>query len=214
MLNLDELRHEYMRAGLDEKDVLPDPLEQFALWFAEAMKAGLPLPNAMSLASVARGGRPSQRMVLLKGVDHGGFAFYTHYDSRKARELAANAQAALLFHWPQLERQVRIEGVATRISEKESDEYFATRPLGSRHAAIASPQSEILANRAALEARYDEAARLHGDTPARPAYWGGYRVIPDEIEFWQGRENRLHDRVVYRKSGKPGDGWTILRLAP
>ena len=120
MLNLDELRHEYMRAGLDEKDVLPDPLEQFALWFAEAMKAGLPLPNAMSLASVTRAGRPSQRMVLLKGMDHGGFAFYTHYDSRKARELAVNAQASLLFHWPQLERQVRIEGMVTRISDRRA----------------------------------------------------------------------------------------------
>lgn len=214
MLNLTELRHEYMREALDEKDVLSDPLAQFAVWFAEAVKAELPLPNAMSLASVTPGGRPSQRMVLLKGVDHGGFVFYTHYDSRKAREIAANAQAALLFHWPQLERQVRIEGVVTRVSEKESDDYFATRPLGSRHAAIASPQSEVIASRATLEARYAEAARAHGDTPARPEYWGGYRLLPDEIEFWQGRENRLHDRVVYRNTSKLGDAWTKLRLAP
>jgi pyridoxamine 5'-phosphate oxidase len=211
MLNLAELRQEYMREGLDEKDVLADPLAQFAVWFAEAVKAELPLPNAMSLASVARDGRPSQRMVLLKGVDHGGFVFYTNHESRKARELAANAQAALLFHWPQLERQVRIEGAVNRTSDRESDDYFATRPLGSRHAAIASPQSEALANRAELETRYADAARAHGATPARPAYWGGYRLMPDEIEFWQGRENRLHDRVVYRKSASR---WNIARLAP
>ena len=211
MLDLAELRHEYMRAGLDEKDVRSDPIAQFTLWFDEAVKARLPLPNAMSLATVTSGGRPSQRMVLLKGVDQNGFTFYTNYDSRKARELSANTQAALLFHWPQLERQLRIEGVVTRVSGKESDEYFTTRPLGSRHAAIASPQSEVIANRAALETRYDDAIRTHGDTPVRPDYWGGYRLIPDEIEFWQGRENRLHDRVVYRKSGTD---WNIARLAP
>jgi pyridoxamine 5'-phosphate oxidase len=211
MLNLAELRQEYMREGLDEKDVLADPLAQFAVWFAEAVKAELPLPNAMTLASVSPGGRPSQRTVLLKGVDHGGFVFYTNYESRKARELAANTQAALLFHWPQLERQVRIEGVVARVSDRESDDYFGTRPLGSRHAAIASPQSEPLSNRAELEARYADAVRTHGAAPARPAYWGGYRLLPDEIEFWQGRENRLHDRVAYRKSG---GHWNIVRLAP
>jgi pyridoxamine 5'-phosphate oxidase len=150
-------------------------------------------------------------MVLLKGVDHGGFVFYTNYDSRKARELAANTQAALLFHWPQLERQVRIEGVVTRVSEKESDDYFATRPLGSRHAAIASPQSEVIASRATLEASYAETAHTHGELPVRPAFWGGYRLMPDEIEFWQGRENRLHDRVDYRKFDNK---WKIIRLAP
>lgn len=200
-----------MREGLDEKDVLRDPLAQFAVWFNEAVKAELPLPNAMSLASATRGGKPSQRTVLLKGVDQGGFVFYTNYDSRKAQELAVNAQAALLFHWPQLERQVRIEGVAARVRAKESDDYFATRPPGSRHAAIASPQSDVIADRATLEARYADAVCLHGATPARPANWGGYRLMPDEIEFWQGRENRLHDRVVYRRSG---EAWDTLRLAP
>lgn len=211
MLNLAAIRQEYMREGLDEKDVLRDPLAQFAVWFNEAVKAELPLPNAMSLASATRGGKPSQRTVLLKGVDQGGFVFYTNYDSRKAQELAVNAQAALLFHWPQLERQVRIEGVAARVRAKESDDYFATRPPGSRHAAIASPQSDVIADRATLEARYADAVCLHGATPARPANWGGYRLIPDEIEFWQGRENRLHDRVVYRRSG---EAWDTLRLAP
>ncbi len=200
-----------MRERLDEKEVLADPLAQFAVWFAEAVKAEAPLPNAMSLASVTRGGRPSQRIVLLKGVDHGGFVFYTNYDSRKARELTANAQAALLFHWPELERQVRIEGVVSRVSAKESDDYFASRPLGSRHAAIASPQSEVIENRAALEARYNDAVRAQGGAPARPEFWGGYRLMPDEIEFWQGRANRLHDRVVYRKTG---GAWVTSRLAP
>lgn len=210
MLDLAHIRQEYMRERLDESSVLGNPLDQFAAWYAEAVKAGLPTPNAMSLATVSPQHKPSTRIVLLKGVDQGGFVFYTSYASRKGRDVAANASAALLFHWPQLERQIRIEGVLARVSAKESDDYFATRPLGSRHAAIASPQSAPIANRAALEARYAEAATL-GDTPARPADWGGYRLTPDELEFWQGRENRLHDRVRYRKAG---DRWEIMRLAP
>lgn len=211
MLNIADIRQEYMRAGLDESDVLPDPLAQFEAWFADAVKAQLPLPNAMSLATIAAGGKPASRLVLLKGVDHGGFVFYTNYDSRKGREIDANTDAALLFGWLPLERQVRIEGMLTRVSAKESDDYFASRPLGSRHAAIASPQSEIVASRAALEARYQEVVNATGDKPPRPAHWGGYRLMPVEIEFWQGRANRLHDRLLFSKTAQ---GWSITRLAP
>ncbi len=211
MLNLADIRQEYMHAGLDESDALGDPLAQFAVWFDDAVKAQLPLPNAMSLATISAGGKPASRLVLLKGVDHGGFVFYTNYESRKGREISANSHAALLFGWLALERQVRIEGTLTRVSAQESDDYFATRPLGSRHAAIASPQSDTIANRAVLEARYDEAARNHGDVPPRPAHWGGYRLMPDTIEFWQGRANRLHDRLLFSKTAQ---GWCISRLAP
>jgi pyridoxamine 5'-phosphate oxidase len=211
MLDLAHVREEYMRAGLDEQDVLPDPLAQFTRWFDDAVNAELPLPNAMSLATVSREHKPSSRLVLLKGVDHGGFVFYTNTHSRKGREINANAHAALLFGWLQLERQVRIEGTLSDVSTAESDAYFNSRPLGSRHAAIASPQSKVVASRAALEHLYHDAVRNTGDTPPRPAHWGGYRLMPIEIEFWQGRENRLHDRLVYRKSGQ---GWTLQRLAP
>lgn len=200
-----------MRAGLDESHVLPDPLAQFEAWFADAVKAELPMPNAMSLATTSADGRPASRIVLLKGVDHGGFVFYTNYKSRKGREIDANANAALLFAWLPLERQVRIEGTLTRVSARESDDYFASRPLGSRHAAIASPQSKTIASRAALVARYKKAVSATGDTPQRPAHWGGYRLMPVEIEFWQGRANRLHDRLLFSKTAQ---GWRITRLAP
>ncbi len=210
MLDLAGLRQEYRREALDEKDVLPDPLAQFAVWFAEAVKAELPLPNAMSLATVSHDHKPSSRVVLLKGVDHGGFVFYTNTLSRKGREIAAHPHGALLFSWLELERQVRIDGTLSAVSAAEADAYFASRPLGSRHAAIASPQSESVAGRDVLEHLYEQ-ARANGDDPPRPAHWGGYRLLPLEIEFWQGRENRLHDRVVYRKSG---DHWNLLRLAP
>jgi pyridoxamine 5'-phosphate oxidase len=210
MLDLSRVRQEYMRAGLDEKDVLPDPLAQFERWFADAVQAELPLPNAMSLATVSQDHKPSSRLVLLKGVDHGGFVFYTNMASRKGREISVNAHASLLFGWLPLERQVRIDGTLAMVSAAESDAYFATRPLGSRHAAIASPQSEVVASRAALEALYEQ-AKASGEQPPRPPHWGGYRLIPEEIEFWQGRENRLHDRVLYRKAAQ---GWTLRRLAP
>jgi len=211
MLNLADIRQEYMRAGLDERDVLADPLAQFNAWFNDAAQAELPLPNAMTLSTVAVGGKPASRIVLLKGVDQGGFVFYTNYQSRKGREISANAHASLLFGWLALERQVRIEGTLARVTTRESDDYFASRPLGSRHAAIASPQSETIASRAALEARYHDVARTTGEQPPRPAHWGGYRLMPVEIEFWQGRANRLHDRLLFSKTD---GGWTLSRLAP
>ncbi len=211
MLDLARVRQEYMRDGLDEADALSAPLAQFARWFEDAQTAELTMANAMSLATVSADGKPSSRVVLLKGLDDGGFVFYTNYASRKGRDIAGNAHASLLFTWLQLERQVRIEGTLTKVSGAESDAYFATRPLGSRHAAIASPQSEVIANRAVLKQRFDEVVRTTGDTPPRPAHWGGYRLMPVEMEFWQGRENRLHDRLAYRKSAQ---GWEIERLAP
>lgn len=214
MLNLADLREEYMRAGLDEGDVKADPFAQFELWFAEAVKAALPLPNAMTLSTVSADGQPASRIVLLKGVDDlagGGFVFYTNYQSRKGREIDANPRASLLFAWLALERQVRIDGVLTRVSAAESDAYFDSRPLGSRHAAIASPQSTPVASREALEKSVSAVAAREGSGPRRPPHWGGYRLAPREIEFWQGRANRLHDRLLYTESA---GGWHMTRLAP
>lgn len=200
-----------MGESLDEADVAAEPYTQFQRWFDEALRAELSTPNAMTLATVAADGAPSARIVLLKGVDHGGFVFYTSYHSRKGRELAANPRAALVFHWTELEREVRIEGTVARVSAAESDEYFASRPLPSRHAAIASPQSEVIAGRAALESRFAAAAADHGEAAPRPAHWGGYRLLPVAVEFWQGRPSRLHDRLQYTITG---DRWSIRRLAP
>ena len=200
-----------MGESLDEADVAAEPYTQFQRWFDEALRAELSTPNAMTLATVAADGAPSARIVLLKGVDHGGFVFYTNYHSRKGRELAANPRAALVFHWTELEREVRIEGTVARVSAAESDEYFASRPLPSRHAAIASPQSEVIAGRAALESRFAAAAADHGEAAPRPAHWGGYRLLPVAVEFWQGRPSRLHDRLQYTLTG---DRWSIRRLAP
>ena len=210
-MKIADLRQEYMRESLDEENAARDPFTQFDRWFNEAIKAELPMLNAMTLATVSASGQPAARIVLLKGVDARGFVFYTDYASRKGAELAANPRAALVFYWIELEREVRIEGRVEKVSAPESDEYFASRPLGSRHAAIASPQSAVVPNRAVLEARFAEADKLHGDAPARPAHWGGYRVLPTAIEFWQGRANRLHDRLLYSRIDA---AWKIERLAP
>jgi len=210
-MDLAALRQEYMRAGLHEKDLAADPLAQFGGWFDEALRSGIVLPNAMTLATASRKGRPSARTVLLKGFDARGFVFYSHYRSRKGRELEDNPRAMLLFCWEDLERQVGIEGPVSRVSAAESDEYFASRPLGSRLSATISPQSETVAGREALETKLQEASKRWKDAPPRPELWGGYRLAPERFEFWQGRKDRLHDRLCYVKAGR---GWKIERLAP
>ncbi len=210
-MKIAELRQEYMRAGLSEAEAQRDPIRQFELWFQDALKAGVPLPNAMTLATVDAAGTPSARVVLLKGIEDGGFVFYTSYASRKARELAALQAACLVFLWSDLERQVRIEGAVAKVGEAESDRYYASRPLGARLSAWASEQSEQVPSRAYLEDRLKEMKRRFGEAPPRPPHWGGYRVAPRAIEFWQGRADRLHDRLLYRKNPA---GWTLERLAP
>ncbi|MBR8314852.1 pyridoxamine 5'-phosphate oxidase [Burkholderia dolosa] len=214
MTTLADLRINYSRASLDEADVAPDPFAQFDRWFNEALAAKLPEPNTMTLATVGADGRPSARIVLIKGVDERGFVFFTNYESRKGRELAAHPYAALLFYWIELERQVRIEGRIEKTSAEESDRYFASRPLGSRIGAWASEQSAVIDSRATLEAREKAVAERFGDDPPRPPHWGGYRVVPDAIEFWQGRPSRLHDRLLYTCDASAPQGWTISRLSP
>ena len=208
------LRKSYERAELDEAASDADPLRQFERWLQEAINAALPEPNAMTLATVGEGGRPSTRVVLIKGCDARGVVWFTNYQSRKGRELAASPFAALQFHWVELERVVRIEGRVERVSEAESDAYFATRPLDSRIGAWASPQSEVIASRAVLVANAAKFAARYVLNPPRPPHWGGYRLLPDRWEFWQGRKSRLHDRLRYRRSEDDAAPWLRERLAP
>jgi pyridoxamine 5'-phosphate oxidase len=209
-MDIQDLRKEYTQRGLAEDEVAADPVAQFRDWFAAAATA-IREPNAMTLATVGPDGRPSARVVLLKGVDEQGFVFFTNYESRKGRELDAGGAAALVFYWPELERQVRVEGTVARVPEAESDAYYHSRPLGSRLGAWASPQSQVIVGREPLEARLAEAAARFAESPPRPPHWGGYRVAHDLVEFWQGRPSRLHDRIRYRRGP---DGWLIERLAP
>jgi pyridoxamine 5'-phosphate oxidase len=199
--------------GLRETDVDADPFQQFRCWLDQAVAAQLPQPLGMTLATATADGRPSARLVLLRGCDERGFVFFTNYESRKALELANNPQAALVFYWAELDRQVRIEGTVERVSAEESDAYFRSRPWGSRLGAWASPQSQVIASRDVLERSMEELTARYPDSDVpRPPYWGGYRVIPVSIEFWQGQANRLHDRLRYRR--RDGDSWLLERLAP
>jgi pyridoxamine 5'-phosphate oxidase len=209
--DLAQLRKSYERAALDEEASEADPLKQFEAWLAQAIDAKLPEPNAMTLATVGPEGRPSTRIVLIKGLDARGIVWYTNYDSRKGRELAEHPHAALQFHWVELERVVRIEGRVEKVAEADSDAYYASRPLDSRIGAWASPQSQVIASRAVLvasAARYSAQFLLN---PPRPPHWGGYRLVPDRWEFWQGRPSRLHDRLRYRLEA---GNWVRERLAP
>ena len=209
---LADLRKSYELAELVETTALADPLKQFEQWFSAAIAAAVPEPNAMTLATVSSNLRPSTRIVLIKGLDARGVVWFTNYHSRKGSELAGNPYAALQFHWVELERSVRIEGQVEKISPEESDAYFHSRPLGSRLGAWASPQSEVVASRAVLEASEAEFTARFGDHPPRPPHWGGYRLKPDNWQFWQGRRSRLHDRLHY--SLQADGAWQMTRLAP
>ena len=212
MPDLPDLRQSYDRSTLDRDDLPADPLDLFAAWFADAQAAGVPEPNAMTLATATPEGRPSARIVLLKGADARGFSFYTNHESRKGRELDAHPFAALVFWWGPLERQVRIEGRVERVGAAEADAYYASRPRGSRLGAWASPQSMEIPDRSVLDRRLAEAEAAHPADVPRPAFWGGYRVIAEAVEFWQGRPSRLHDRFLYRRDA--AGAWTPVRLAP
>ena len=213
MVTIPVERKDYARFALREEDVDPDPIRQFAHWFDEATESSVLEPNAMTLATCTNDGRPSARIVLLRGLDERGFAFFTNYESRKARELDNNPYAALVFFWHDLERQVRVEGRVERVSADESDVYFHGRPASSRIGAWASPQSQVIPSRESLEVRFgDQENRFADEAIPRPPHWGGYRLVPESIEFWQGRPGRLHDRLRYSRH-QQGD-WLIERLAP
>ena len=207
-----DLRKDYGQASLGDADVLDDPIAQFTRWFDDALRAEVNEPNAMNLATVDAAGKPSSRIVLIKQFDARGFTWFTNYTSRKGLELAANPHAAILFFWSELERQVRIEGRVERVDAEESESYFHTRPLKSRLAALASAQSVPIASRAALEENYEAVAAQYGEQPPRPEQWGGYRLVPEYIEFWQGRRSRFHDRIVYER--QPDGSWARHRLQP
>ena len=196
---------------MDERDLHPDPIMQFRAWLDDAIAAGVREPDAMTLATSSAAGKPSARTVSLRGLDERGFAFYTNYRSPKARDVGENPQAAVVFHWREVERQVRAVGAVSRLSQEESLAYWRNRPLGSRISALVSPQSQVVAARAELEAAYDEAAARFGEDPPLPEFWGGFVVTPVEVELWEGQPNRLHDRVRYRRVD---DGWVRERLAP
>jgi len=211
-VSIADLRRDYTLARLDEASVSSDPLIEFGRWFEEALKAEARDPNAMTLATANAEGVPSARIVLLKGFDQRGFVFFTDYRSRKGAELTENPRAALVFYWPELERQVRITGGTTQTDRQEAEEYFRSRPRGSRLGAWISHQSQVIAGRQELDARVPELERRYpGDDVPLPPYWGGFRLRPDSIEFWQGRSSRLHDRIRYVRSG---DNWRIERLSP
>ncbi|HTG35503.1 MAG TPA: pyridoxamine 5'-phosphate oxidase [Thermoanaerobaculia bacterium] len=211
-MNVADVRREYGLAGLSERDLAADPIDQFRLWLEQAMTVDPKEFTAMTLATADREGRPSARVVLLKGVDERGFVFYTHYDSHKGRELRENPRAALVFYWPLQDRQVRVEGTVEKTSRAESEAYFASRPLGSRVGAWASPQSRRISSREELERKVREAGERFGEEVPLPPEWGGFRVHPETIEFWQGRPSRLHDRLCYSRDSE--GHWRIERLAP
>jgi pyridoxamine 5'-phosphate oxidase len=212
-ISLAELRKNYTQGGLLESNINPNPLQQFQIWFQQALEAEILEPNAMTLATVNSAGKPTARIVLLKYVDENGFSFFTNYDSEKGRNLSQNPWASLVFWWGDLERQVRIEGKVEKLNSQESDQYFSSRPVGSQLGAWVSPQSKIIPSREVLDNRLEEFKKQYlAQNIPRPEHWGGFRVIPHQIEFWQGRENRLHDRLRYRL--QPDHSWMIERLAP
>ncbi len=211
--DIQNLRQDYRASTLLEQDVAANPVKQFEKWFDEALKAEIWEPNAMTLATATVNGMPSARIVLLKGFSEQGFAFYTNYLSRKGKELAKNPRAALIFNWGQLERQVRIEGTVEKLSKEQSEQYFHSRPIGSQLGALVSPQSQEIAGREELESKWQQLEAEYQDKEIpKPAFWGGYIVKPQLVEFWQGRSSRLHDRILYKNAGK--NNWKIVRLAP